>query len=999
MAKDTLILTGSGTNYYVTFGDTLAQSKKYVAVSERGVKYPKAAELDIFTDIKSIDSGADLVIIAHKRFINSANRLAEYRASHNGLRVKVVDVQEIYDEFNYGLLNPGAIKDFLKYAYDYWQAPAPSYLILFGDASWDFKKNLGESVKENYIPSYGNPVSDNWFVCFDGKGDFLPEMFVGRIPVESVEQAEIVVDKIIAYENTPTGNWKKNVLFITGGFNKSEQRMFMNQTTFLISNYVTPPPASCRALQINKTTDGYFEGEKKEEILEAVDRGVVWLNFLGHAGSRTWDLMFNHPDIEELSNQDKYPFITSMTCHTGRFANPQLNSFGEHFVITGNKGAIGFWGTTGWGYVFQDNILLRNLFFGALVDTIHSLGQATTLAKIKLWESYGGGIYNESTIHQYTLLGDPITDLTLPEKPDLTIGTGDVSFTPAALSEADSVAIIKIKIQNWGMAARDTFNIDIYDIQNIRAELIASNVPVPFVGLVDSVSVPWDLKDKAGEHTIRVVLDVQDEIDEVDEDNNSQEFPIFVYSSKISVSRPFKFQVISPKNVIFQVNNPAIAPAEDSPRYYQFELDTTESFNSPSLIASPQITEGTIVTKWKIDELRDETTYFWRCRTVDGIDVGNWVTASFTTQSSIPENTWSQKHRHQLKQNHFNQAEISNQGLQLETCEFIIKVESAGLSDGNYARATVNSVPVMEQHRGHNLVVISSNSGEVITNRSFDTWDSPDEANAMESFINSLSEGMYVLCAIKDDGSYNMTEAAYQALESIGSQYCRDVGFRDSWAIVGVKGAPIGSVKERRNPTGQGIATVQDTLINYYPQGTVTSTPIGPADGWKHVSCNQDVSASGTNVVLDVIGFNKKLSQWDTLLIGLSNFRHEDLSPINARNYPLIKLQAKLSDDDGSHTPFLRDWLVSYVPVADPAIGYEVVTFSSDTLMEGDNLNINLQVFNVGMKIVDSVKIRFSVNMPDSGKVTIGDEKKPVIALLGQLRHLHAPEQKGLGVS
>ncbi len=975
IVQDTSIVPGLGNDFYVSFNDSIASNSSYAIISEQGIKTPAMAILDTSANLKSFENGADLIIVTHQNFLTSAQRLAEYHNIHDGLRVKVADVAEIYDEFNYGLLNPEAIRDFLKYAFDNWQSPSPSYVIFFGDASWDFKKNMAEAVKENYVPSYGNPVSDNWLVCFDGSGDFLPEMFVGRIPVETAEQADLVIDKIIAYENTPTESWKKNVLFITGGFNKSEQRTFMSQSNFLINNYVTPPPASCKVFQINKTTEGYFEGEKKQEVLDAINQGMMWVNFLGHAGSRTWDLMFNHPDIEELTNKDNYPFITSMTCHTGRFAEPEGSSFGEHFLLTENKGAIGFWGTTGWGYVFQDNVLSQNLFLDALVDTIHSLGEATTFAKLKLWENYGGGFYNVNAIHQYTLMGDPINDLTLPEKPDLTIGTSDIIFKPSAPSEADSFAILTFKIQNWGLACSDTFKINVYDVYDNRTETIASDILVPFVGLVDSVNVSWDLKNKAGDHMIRVVLDAQQEIEEVEENNNSQDFPIFVYSSKIAVSQPFDFQVISPKNVTLRVNNPAIAAYEDAPRYYQFELDTTVLFDSPALMASPQLHEGTIVTKWTTAELKDNTTYFWRCRASQGAEIGNWVSSSFTTETANLDNLWRQIHTDQFIHNDFNQTQLSSSGIKIEARTFLLQVESAGYTDGDYARITVNSLPVLEQHRGHNLVVISPNTGKVVTNRSFDTWASQNEANAMADFINGLEIGTYVLVAIKDDGSLSMTENAYQALEGIGSQSCRNVKFRDSWAIIGIKDASIGTVKERHIPTGQGIAIVQDTLMNYYPQGAVASTPIGPADSWNYVSWNGDVSSADTDVTLDVIGFNKTLSQWDTLVAGLSNFNQEDLSAINTKNYPLLKLRANLSDNEGLETPLLRDWSVSYEPVADPAISYQVVTFSADTLMEGDNLNIDLNVYNVGMKIVDSVKIRFSLSTPDSGKIRFCEDK------------------------
>ncbi|UCE05351.1 MAG: hypothetical protein JSW07_17305, partial [bacterium] len=972
--KDTVVVAGAGHDYYLTFSDTLKPFQKFIAVSQKAMKYPTKAMLDTTADLTATQNGADLIIITHKNFLNSARHLADYRAGHNSLRVKVVDVEDIYDEFNFGLINPQAIKDFLNYAYLYWGAPAPRYVIFFGDASWDFKKHKGADAKENYVPSYGNPVSDNWYVCFDGPDDFLPEMLVGRIPVELAAQAETVVDKIIAYEKTPTSSWKKNILFITGGFNRSEQAMFMSQTDYLINNFVIPPPASCRPLQINKTTEGYFEGEKKKEILDGINHGALWVNFLGHAGSRTWDLMFNHSDVDELSNQNKYPFITSMTCHTGRFADPE-NSFAEHFLLAENKGAIAFWATTGWGYVFQDNVLLKNLFKSTLLDTTHLLGNATTYAKLKLWENYGNSIYNISTIHQYTLLGDPVMDLALPEMPDLTIGPHDVSFSPYTPLESDSSVAISIKIQNWGLATKDSFKVDIYDVKQNQIIPISEGILIPPTGLEDSLTVHWDLKDQAGEHIIHVEVDPDNAIEEFDEENNNYDYPLYVYSSKISVSKPFDFHVLPPRHITLQVNNATSQSASQLNPFYQFELDTTDSFDSPLHITSPKIPQGIIVTKWQAPDLLDTTTYFWRCRTVKGDEVGIWITASFFTCADSIGFNWKQHHLKQFIHNIYQNTQLLNRGIQIEPRLFILEVESAGYEDGNYARILVNSQPVLGPHRGHNVVVVNPKDGQVVFVKNFDTLDSQNEANAMADFINSVTEGSYVLVAIMDEGSYNMTENAYLALESIGSNLCRRVGYRDAWAIAGIKGAPLGSVKEQLVQAGMGVAAVQDTLTNYFTTGSMTSPPIGPANAWYDFTWDQDINDPGTNITLDVIGFNKRLSQWDTLRVGISHEAEKNLSLIPASTYHLIRLHAVLTDDDGLNTPYLHDWSISYSPVADPAIGREVVEMSSDSLMEGDVMKIDLKVYNVGMTIADSVVLHFSLSHPDSGKAQLFEDK------------------------
>jgi hypothetical protein len=332
-----------------------------------------------------------------------------------------VDIEDIYDEFNYGIKNTKAIKDFLSYTYQNWQPSAPTYVLLIGDASWDPKKNSPTSVKEDYVPIWGNPVTDNWFVCFDGKDDMLPDMFIGRLAIETNEEGERIFRKVEKYVALPSADWKKNLLFINGGFNDAEQTMFGNQTTGIINNYVTPPPASCVPDIISKELDGLYEGEKREEIIEQINKGKLWVNFIGHGGSGTWELMFHDEQVYHLENSERLPFVTSLTCHTGRFANPETTNFGENFVNYSDAGAIGFVGTSGWGFVYEDNVFANKLFETMLSDTVHQLGAALALSKIKFWGELYPSVRTKSVIYQYSLLGDPALKLTLPEIPDLTI--------------------------------------------------------------------------------------------------------------------------------------------------------------------------------------------------------------------------------------------------------------------------------------------------------------------------------------------------------------------------------------------------------------------------------------------------------------------------------------------------------------------------------------------------------------------------------------------------
>ncbi|MCK5739687.1 hypothetical protein KAH55_10910, partial [bacterium] len=410
MIQEIIWLQAPNAPYHLTFVDSVFAHRNYAITTPRDWLTPSALWADTSSQLQNGNNGADWIVITHPLFEKSAQRLADHRAAQ-GWRTKVVFIQDIYDEFSYGQLDPAAIRSFLSYAYTNWQKPAPTAVVLMGDASWDMKKNSSTSIKTNFIPAYGNPVSDHWYVCFDSPNDVLPEMLIGRLPVETAESAAAVVEKIISYQNQTVANWHKKALFITGGFNSWEQSLFISESNRLAETYVQAPPAACRPQLVNKTTDGRIEGELKPEIESAINAGQLWVNFLGHSASRSWDLMFNNPDIDELTNENRLPLVTSMTCHTARFANPEIDCFGEHFVNIPEKGAIAFWGTSGWGYISPDITLLNGAYSAVYTDTVRYLGNVVLQAKLNLWNRFADSVYGISTIQQYALLGDPLCAL------------------------------------------------------------------------------------------------------------------------------------------------------------------------------------------------------------------------------------------------------------------------------------------------------------------------------------------------------------------------------------------------------------------------------------------------------------------------------------------------------------------------------------------------------------------------------------------------------------
>jgi hypothetical protein len=166
-------VVSSGTGYKIGFQDTATLDTRYLALTESSLSSPTSMELDLPSPWQSPQNGADYILITHQDLMTSASTLANYHTS-SGLRVVTVDVEDIYDEFNYGVFNPQAIRSFLAYAYQNWQAPAPVYVLLLGEASYDYRNLLGIG-RVNYVPTQmietfllGETASDNWLVAFNG---------------------------------------------------------------------------------------------------------------------------------------------------------------------------------------------------------------------------------------------------------------------------------------------------------------------------------------------------------------------------------------------------------------------------------------------------------------------------------------------------------------------------------------------------------------------------------------------------------------------------------------------------------------------------------------------------------------------------------------------------------------------------------------------------------------------------------------------------------------
>jgi uncharacterized repeat protein (TIGR01451 family) len=401
-------------------------------------------------------------MITHSDFQQGLQPLAEHYESLPDLRVKVVDVQDVYDEFSGGILYPGAIRAFLAYALANWD-PAPSYVLLVGDGHYDYIYNSSSTDLEQYLPPYmavvdpwlGEAATDNRYVSVSGE-DAWPDMIIGRFPVNNQTEMQAMVAKTLAYQQGPIpGDWNKKILFVTD--NPDDGGQFYDLADEIINDYL-PDPYRAEAGKIYYGLDPYFDpATTKAAILNTISEGRLMVSYTGHSAISWWaeEQLLRTSDLPSLTNTEIWPIMLPLTCLEGQFSyrTSGFPSLSETIIRLPGKGAVAAWSATGYGVAAGHDYLQKGLFEAVFFDGVRHLGDATLAGKRFLWEQAGGGF--RDLIETYVLLGDPLlrinaldADLRLNKtvEPVGQISSGDVltytlTFTNAGPSVAHSVVL------------------------------------------------------------------------------------------------------------------------------------------------------------------------------------------------------------------------------------------------------------------------------------------------------------------------------------------------------------------------------------------------------------------------------------------------------------------------------------------------------------------------------------------------------------------------------
>lgn len=406
-------------------------------------------------------ASAELLIITAPTFEAEAQRLANHRSTKQGLAVAVVTTEKVYNEYAGGKQDPTAIRDFVKDVTG--KFGQTQNVLLFGRCSYDYKNRVINNT--NFVPTYESrnslsPLetysSDDYFAFLDdNEGGWsesptqthVMDIGVGRLPVSTIEEAKIIVDKLISYDNNPKafGPWRQRIAFVAddGDFNLHQSDA--DKLAVDIDNnqpQLTPKRIYLDAFpQISKPS-GQESPSARQALKETTRQGAVIINFTGHGSEKVWlqERILDDDFVKDWKNPNEFPLLVTATCEFGRHDDPSITSNSIVSIVKEEGGSIGLVTASRPVSAFT-NSALNKAFYQALFTRID--GRYRDLGAI--FRETKNNSLNGVSNRNFSLLADPSMQLAIPNRDiEITeIETLSGSDTIKALSTVTIKGLIK----------------------------------------------------------------------------------------------------------------------------------------------------------------------------------------------------------------------------------------------------------------------------------------------------------------------------------------------------------------------------------------------------------------------------------------------------------------------------------------------------------------------------------------------------------------------------
>ena len=453
----------------LSFGATTGVLKEYIAFDKTtGFKTASPVGIVNNQNLHNIDN-ADALLIYHKDFEAAALTLKEHRESHSNITVAMAEIDEVYNEFSSGAVDPLAIRDMARMLYN--RTEQFKYLILLGDGSFDYKNTYNFEFNSNFIPVYETiesmapidafPTDDYYALLSDDEGDNLRgalDIAVGRLPVASSIDANKSVQKIIDYDTSPDalGDWRNQITYVADDedtnthIDQADEIATIVDTTYHNFNI---NKVYFDAFQQESSAGGNSYPDASASINSSIFKGQLVVNYLGHGGPTSWaqERVLQITDINSWQNYNKLPLFVTATCTFTGYDDPEQVSAGEKIFLKGNGGAIALYSTVR-AVLSNSNKRLTEATFNTLFEKVD--GEYPTIGEIlRLAKNSNSADTISTNARKFTLIGDPTLHLALPKYDVLTTG---INGQP--LSDNDTISALE-QVTISGIVADENGNI------------------------------------------------------------------------------------------------------------------------------------------------------------------------------------------------------------------------------------------------------------------------------------------------------------------------------------------------------------------------------------------------------------------------------------------------------------------------------------------------------------------------------------------------------------
>jgi len=402
------------------------------------------------TNIRGLSYFPNYFIITTEDFLPQAEELAEYRSQRQGLRPLVVKQENVFNEFSGGKPDIVAMRDMIRHFYNAAQNDdqLPKYLLMFGETNYDYKGIIENPERRNIVFTYQTEESlgrvssygtDDFFGLMDesegswASGTELIDIGIGRFPVQTTNEAQVMIDKIKHYENPDqtNGDWRTLFTFIADddfpevSTNKDLHVLNADSTAAIINREAT----GVRLKKIyefdyplENTSGGRRVPLATRDLIQTVNDGSLVMNYSGHGAERILsdERLFTADMVSQFYNYDRLTTFITATCSFGRFDDPEGQSGAEEIVQWADGGAVAAFTTVRVVYTSRSptssNFGLNRALTRIMTTPDPATGETRYLGDIHRETKIAGSFGSEQNGRKFVLLGDPAMQFGLPSK-------------------------------------------------------------------------------------------------------------------------------------------------------------------------------------------------------------------------------------------------------------------------------------------------------------------------------------------------------------------------------------------------------------------------------------------------------------------------------------------------------------------------------------------------------------------------------------------------------